>query len=85
MEDVGATLILLSNETLCYLVNTRNNRYLSAEIPLHAVIFGAWCAMSATRIVESILSWDSKFTAICYTRSDNILITRLTTRKTYFF
>jgi len=56
MKDVGTALILLSNEALFYLVNTRNNRYLSAENPLHAVIVGAWCAVSATRIVGPILS-----------------------------
>jgi hypothetical protein len=85
MKDVGTTPVLFSNEALFYLVNTQNSRYLSAENPLHDVIVGAWCAVSATRIVGPILSWDSKFTAICYTRSDNTLITCPTTRKTYIF
>jgi len=56
MKVVGPTFIMLSNEALFYLVNTRNNRYLSAENPLHAIIVGAWCAVSATGIVGHILS-----------------------------
>jgi hypothetical protein len=42
---------------------------------LHDAKFGVWCATRATRVIGRYLSWNYKFTSVCYTIYNHVLIT----------
>jgi hypothetical protein len=73
-------------------VNSQSNRYWYAEnymfiheVPLHDVMVGVWCAISASGIIWTIIFWQHKFTSILHTSWHHFLNTRPITRKPIFF